>query len=239
MGSPYQWCLLPLHPLLNQGNLPIQCSLETKSPIWFFLTLIPCTPLVLCSKSLRFFSSPLSPVTRDLSAHFPVYSDFLRSLWLISQRPTRMAIETHAFCFSLLLMVFSASLLALLCCRHTQLGPFSRVSPTSLPWLSLEPMGQEASFCFCSTVSGCSDAKDCPCQELSPSLRCLATFQTQVQGSYGPPSDLLCWWIISLLVSHIYQFNHIDLFYQSNAQGFFFNLTYLYFFLPPENLERI
>lgn len=174
-----------------------------------------------------FFPSLLSQVTQDVSTHFLVCPDFqhVRPPCLPSPLPL---VHLPGWLLELMLSAVISGLwyspnhlqFSYAAITHSR-GHFPGLTLTSLPWYSLGPMVQPASFSSCSKVTDRSDAKEVSkVSRLTLSLRCLPTPQTQFQGNNRPPSDLLCRWTVSLLVSCLYQFNHIVFLCQSHARDF-------------------
>lgn len=113
-----------------------------------------------------FFPLLLSQVTQDVSTHFLVCPDFqhVRPLCLPSPLPL---VHLPGWLLELTLSAVISGLwyspnhlrFSYAAITHSR-GHFPRLTLTSLPWFSLGPMVQPASFSSCSKVTDRSDAKE-------------------------------------------------------------------------------
>lgn len=191
-----------------------------------------------------FFPSLLSLVTQDVSTHFLICPDFLqvRPPCLPSPLPL---VHLPGWVLELTLSAVISGLwyspnhlwFSYAAITHSR-GHFPGLTLTSLPWFSLGPMVQPASFSSCSKVTDRSDAKEAnkvsradPESEMPTHTPDISS--RQQQASLRP----------SLLVNHFFAcFLSLPVqsycFPLSKSCSDFKKSSRFIFLLPPQNLEK-
>lgn len=193
-----------------------------------------------------FFPSLLSRVIQDVPTLFLVCPDFrhVRPPCLLSPL---LLVHLPGWLLELMLSALISGLwyspdhlrFSYAAITHSR-GHFPGLAPTSLPWISLGPMVQAASFSSCSKMAGRSDAKEVSKvsgadPESAMPTHTPDTSSRQQQASLGP--SLLVNRFFACFLSLPVQPYCFPL--SKSCSGFKKKISRFIFLLPPQNLEKI